>query len=211
MKFISLSIFALCAALCLSVPVSSHPINQEFGFLEDIENEIIKDTIKTTVKSLIENAQNDVNSGKDFDQVLQKLGNELKSFGTVALWAIKEYLKWNKESISATLGEEITKLVDGLLGEQKSFGWLEDIENEVIKETFKSTVKGLIDSAENAVKNGKSLEDVVSKLAKEFKAFGKVALWAAKEYLKYNKESISAHLGDELSKLIDELLDEASA
>merc|ERR1711872_584334 len=175
-------------------PAFSQPIKSEFGFLEDIEN-----------------AQNAVNSGKDFDQVLQKLGNELKSFGTVALWAIKEYLKWNKESISATLGEEITKLVDGLLGEQKSFGWLEDIENEVIKETLKSTVKGLIDSAENAVKNGKSLEDVVSKLAKEFKAFGKVALWAVQTYLKYNKESISAHLGDELSKLIDELLDEASA
>merc|ERR1712189_93606 len=117
---------------------------------------------------------------------------------------------WNRESISATLGEEITKLVDGLLGEQKSFGWLEDIENEVIKETLKSTVKGLIDSAENAVKNGKSLEDVVSKLAKEFKAFGKVALWAAKEYLKYNKESISARLGDELSQLIDRLLSEAA-
>jgi len=209
MKFISLSVFALCAALCLSVPVSSHPINQEFGFLEDIENEIIKDTIKTTVKTLIENAQSAVSSGKDFDEVIQKLGSELKSFGKVALWAIKEYIKWNKESISATLGDEITSMVDKLLEAaegKESYGWLEDLENEVIKETLKSTIKGLVDSAEEAFKNGQNMEDIVAKLAKELKAFGKVALWAVKEYLKYNKESISARLGDELSELVDRLL-----
>ena len=74
MNSITVSVFALCAALCLSVPVRSHPINQELGFLEDIENEIIKETMKTTVKTLIENAQSAVTSGKDFDQVIQKLG-----------------------------------------------------------------------------------------------------------------------------------------
>merc|ERR1712136_87857 len=218
MNPLSFTLLALAAAVCLSVPISTYPLNQrsinhEFGFLEDIENEIIKDTIKSTVKSLIENAQCAVENGKDFDEVIQKLGSELESFGKVALWAVKEYVKWNKESISATLGDKITEVVDKLLeateGSQ-SLGWLEDLENEVIKETLKSTIKGLVDSAEEALQSGENLEDIVAKLAKQFKAFGKVALWAAKEYLKYNKESISARLGDELSQLINRLLSEAA-
>jgi len=113
----------------------------------------------------------------------------------------------------------VSKLVDKLLNavdhddeeEKKTFGWLEDIENEVIKETLKSTIKGLIDSAEDAFKNGGNLDEIVAKLAKEFKAFGKVALWAVQTYLKYNKESISAQLGDELSALVDRLLSEAES
>merc|ERR1712136_95146 len=121
MNPLSFTLLALAAAVCLSVPISTYPLNQrsinhEFGFLEDIENEIIKDTIKTTVKTLIENAQSAVENGKDFDEVIQKLGSELESFGKVALWAVKEYLKWNKESISATLGDQITEAVLQLVG-----------------------------------------------------------------------------------------------
>jgi len=209
--------------VCLSAQLTScHPIEQQqqqqqqqqFGFLEDIENEIIKDTIKSTVKTLIENTQEALNSGKDFDEVFQKLEGELKSFGKVALWAVKEYIKWNKETISGALGDELSKLIDKLLDavdEEKTFGWLEDIENEVIKETLKSTIKGLIDSAEDAFKSGGNLDEIVAKLAKEFKAFGKVALWAVQTYLKYNKESISAQLGDELTALVDRLLSEAES
>merc|ERR1712042_340435 len=207
---------------CLSAQLTScHPIEtqqqqqqQQFGFLEDIENEIIKDTIKSTVKSLIENTQEALNSGKDVDEVFKKLEGELKSFGKVALWAVKEYIKWNKETISGALGDELSELIDKLLDavdEEKTFGWLEDIENEVIKETLKSTIKGLIDSAEDAFKSGGNLDEIVAKLAKEFKAFGKVALWAVQTYLKYNKESISAQLGDELTALVDRLLSEAES
>jgi len=204
--------------LCLSAQLTScQPIEQQqqqYGFLEDIENEIIKDTIKSTVKTLIENTQEALNSGKDFDEVFKKLEGELKSFGKVALWAVKEYIKWNKETISGALGDELSKLIDKLLNavdEEKTFGWLEDIENEVIKETLKSTIKGLIDSAEDAFKSGGNLDEIVAKLAKEFKAFGKVALWAVQTYLKYNKESISAQLGDELTALVDRLLSEAES
>merc|ERR1711872_216652 len=207
--------------LCLSAQLTScHPIEtlqqqqQQFGFLEDIENEIIKDTIKSTVKTLIENTQEALNSGKDFDEVFKKLEGELKSFGKVALWAVKEYIKWNKETISGALGDELSQLIDKLLDavdEEKTFGWLEDIENEIIKETLKSTIKGLIDSAEDAFKSGGNLDEIVAKLAKEFKAFGKVALWAVQTYLKYNKESISAQLGDELTALVDRLLSEAES
>jgi len=205
--------------VCLSAELTScYPIEtqqqQQFGFLEDIENEFIKDTIKSTVKTLIENTQEALNSGKDFDEVFKKLEGELKSFGKVALWAVKEYIKWNKETISGALGDELSKLIDKLLDavdEEKTFGWLEDIENEVIKETLKSTIKGLIDSAEDAFKSGGNLDEIVAKLAKEFKAFGKVALWAVQTYLKYNKESISAQLGDELTALVDRLLSEAES
>jgi len=207
-------LFCLSAQLTSCHPIEQQQQQQQFGFLEDIENEIIKDTIKSTVKSLIENTQEALNSGKDFDEVFKKLEGELKSFGKVALWAVKEYIKWNKETISGALGDELSKLIDKLLNavdEEKTFGWLEDIENEVIKETLKSTIKGLIDSAEDAFKSGGNLDEIVAKLAKEFKAFGKVALWAVQTYLKYNKESISAQLGDELTALVDRLLSEAES
>ena len=104
MKCIFLSVFALCAALCLSVLVSSHPINQEFGFLEDIENEIIKDTIKTTVKTLIENAQSAVSSGKDFDEVIQKLG-EARGQRVKRRWM---EIAWQRPQAAAS---ELNKLV----------------------------------------------------------------------------------------------------
>ena len=34
----------------------------------------LKDTIKTTVKSLLENAEKAVKNGKDYEEVIQKLG-----------------------------------------------------------------------------------------------------------------------------------------
>ena len=75
MNFPYAAILFIIVAICgFNSPAASQPIKSEFGFLEDIENEIIKDTMKSTVKSLIENAENAVNSGKDFDEVLQKLG-----------------------------------------------------------------------------------------------------------------------------------------
>ena len=61
--------------------------------------------------------------------------------------------------------EVVDKLLEELEGKQ-SFGWLEDLENEVIKETLKSTIKGLVDSAEEAFKSGENLEDIVAKLGK---------------------------------------------
>ena len=115
MNPLSFTLLALAAAVCLSVPISTHPLNQrsinhEFGFLEDIENEIIKDTIKTTVKTLIENAQSAVENGKDFDEVIQKLGKVENRFVCIPNSGIltKSYLEKCKSNVTYRLAITMT-------------------------------------------------------------------------------------------------------